>query len=382
MKKVNNISNVSISTCALMLTILFLLLPFGCMTQNTMDPLTKEERAWLSEHDGKIRLAHDPDARPVDYLDKEGNFKGLAADYVRRIEKRLDFKFDILEIKTWKEVLSKAKRKEVDVLCAFTKNRERQQWLLFTEPYLIIKTVILTRDDFKGNLSLDTIHDKKVTFTRGWVVDDYLKKNYSHLNVLPAVDADAAMNNLITEKADAWVTALTVASIKIEDQRVTNIRVAGETDLSFKLAIASRKDQPILNSILKKGLALISEDERSDIFNNWIHIRQESIVQSREFWIIVFVITGVAVFPVIIVFIWNKALKRKVDEKTAALEIELSERKQVQEALRNSEERYRSLIETQTDLVCRFSSDGTFLFVNEVYAEFFNKSQKELLGSR
>ena len=49
--------------------------------------------------------------------------------------------------------------------------------------------------------------------------------------------------------------------------------------------------------------------------------------------------------------------------------------------LKNSEENYRSLIETQTDLVCRFNPDGTIFFVNEVFSKFFNKPIKELVGS-
>jgi PAS domain S-box-containing protein len=47
-----------------------------------------------------------------------------------------------------------------------------------------------------------------------------------------------------------------------------------------------------------------------------------------------------------------------------------------------TEERYRSLIENQTDLVCRITPDGTFAFVNDMYCQFFNKSKKELTGSK
>jgi PAS domain S-box-containing protein len=62
--------------------------------------------------------------------------------------------------------------------------------------------------------------------------------------------------------------------------------------------------------------------------------------------------------------------------------INILKRKKSEKELQKNEERYRSLIETQTDLVCRVSSDGTFLFVNEVYAKFFNKPKEELVGSK
>ncbi len=49
--------------------------------------------------------------------------------------------------------------------------------------------------------------------------------------------------------------------------------------------------------------------------------------------------------------------------------------------LEESQERYRSLMESQTDLVCRLTPDGRFVYVNAVYCQFFNKSKEELIGS-
>jgi PAS domain S-box-containing protein len=353
----------------------------GCMKEMPVDPLTPEERAWLSEHDGKIRLGHDPNAKPIDYIDENGKFQGLAADYVRLLEKRLNFGFDIVRIKTWDEVLSKAKNKEVDVLSTFTKTEEREHWMLFTEPYIVIPTVILTRDDFKGNLTLDTMKDMKVTFTKGWVIDDYLRQKYSHLNMQPAIDSDTALNNLITNNADAWVTALTVASVKIEENRVSNIRIVGKTDLSFNLAMASRKDWPILQNILKKGLSLISEEERSDIFSKWIHINQESILESRKFWISVFIIIGIALLPVIIIYYWNKTLKRKIEQKTDALENELKERMQAEEALRESNARHKVMISNISDVIAIMDTDGIITYKSSNIEKQFGWHPEDLIGT-
>lgn len=59
---------------------------------------------------------------------------------------------------------------------------------------------------------------------------------------------------------------------------------------------------------------------------------------------------------------------------------DISARKRMEESLRQSEERYRAVVEDQTELICRFLSDGTLTFVNNAYCRYFNASSEELVG--
>jgi len=51
-------------------------------------------------------------------------------------------------------------------------------------------------------------------------------------------------------------------------------------------------------------------------------------------------------------------------------------------SLRQSEERYRAIVEDQTEMICRSLPDTTLTFVNESYARYFGKAPAELLGCR
>ncbi len=48
---------------------------------------------------------------------------------------------------------------------------------------------------------------------------------------------------------------------------------------------------------------------------------------------------------------------------------------------RESECRYRGVVEDQTDLICRFTPDGTLVFVNQAYCRFQGKTRQQLLGT-
>jgi PAS domain S-box-containing protein len=60
---------------------------------------------------------------------------------------------------------------------------------------------------------------------------------------------------------------------------------------------------------------------------------------------------------------------------------DITERRRAEEAIRASEERYRSVVEAQTDLVCRYLPDTTLTFVNGAYCRWFGKSPDELIGT-
>jgi two-component system sensor kinase FixL len=62
--------------------------------------------------------------------------------------------------------------------------------------------------------------------------------------------------------------------------------------------------------------------------------------------------------------------------------IDHTERKQTQEALQRSEELYREVVESQTDLVCRYRADTSLTFVNTACCKYFAQESAELLGKK
>lgn len=80
-------------------------------------------------------------------------------------------------------------------------------------------------------------------------------------------------------------------------------------------------------------------------------------------------------------------LEVRVRERTAelagineALRGEIQERQRVERALRTSEERYRGIVEDQTELIFRIDPDLRLTFVNGAFCRFFGQREHALLG--
>jgi PAS domain S-box-containing protein len=66
----------------------------------------------------------------------------------------------------------------------------------------------------------------------------------------------------------------------------------------------------------------------------------------------------------------------------AGLLVERARRSKAAHGLSESEERYRNVVQTQTELICRYLPDTTITFVNDAYCRYFNKNKEELIGTK
>ncbi|MBN2523835.1 MAG: PAS domain S-box protein [Bacteroidales bacterium] len=60
---------------------------------------------------------------------------------------------------------------------------------------------------------------------------------------------------------------------------------------------------------------------------------------------------------------------------------DITDRKMTELKLRESETRYRALIEEQVDLVSRYLPDTTLTFVNDAYCKFYGQKREDLIGN-
>ena len=343
--------------------------------------LTDSEKAWLKAHP-IIKLAPDPEFKPIEFFDEKDVYSGMAADYAQLLEQKLGIKFKIIQCANWDDVIKRIKSREVDVLNAVVKTPQRETYLRFPPPYLKIPSVIIVRKSVNNHLTLDMLKGMKIVMISGYGYVDLIRNKYPELNIELVPELKTALRKVSFGMADAFVGDLATTSFYIESEGITNLKLAGETDPPNISGFAVRSDWPKLSDILEKGMAMVTKSEKSDIYKKWINLTIEPGITMQEFKRYALILASIIVCILAAFLIWNRQLKHVVNLRTEDLRKEIEEHQRTERYLEESKSRYRSLLEAQTELFCRFKADGEFTFVNHVYCDFFNKSENELIGKK
>jgi diguanylate cyclase (GGDEF)-like protein/PAS domain S-box-containing protein len=335
--------------------------------------LSQEEKNWLQTHP-VIRLAIDKDFAPYEWIDSAGNYVGLTADYIHKVEQRLGIKFAIEKDKPWAETLAMAKRGEVDVVSDANQTPEREQYLNFTDPHVSIPVVIINEEaaGFIGNLQ--HLNGKRVAVEQSYFMQERLSNDYPEIQIVAAKNTEDALAMVNSGAVDAYVGDAASVNYIIKKTGMINLRFSGDTGYKSEHRMAATKKYPILISLLTKALNSISSSERQEIETHWMNLQIKHDVTAKT----LIKYGGAAVFVLFLIVVRNMSLRR-----------EIKQRKQMAVALQKSEHRYRQLFDSLVsgfalhEIICDNSGkpvDYRFLEVNSAFLNMTGLKAENVIG--
>jgi PAS domain S-box-containing protein/putative nucleotidyltransferase with HDIG domain len=124
-----------------------------------------------------------------------------------------------------------------------------------------------------------------------------------------------------------------------------------------------------LISAIDQNLRILKEDEHSVYYQSlskWI-----SPLNDNNFNIILRWLSTFAISIALALLISALLLKYQISHKTKELQNEIETRKTVEIALRENKNRYRAIVEDQTEMIIRWKPDSTITFTNKAYSSHY-----------
>ncbi|MGE5389675.1 MAG: response regulator [Deltaproteobacteria bacterium] len=285
---------------------------------------TPEERAFIKEHP-VIRLGVDPQFVPYEFIDSDGQYKGIAADYMKIVSQRTGIRMEVVPDLTWAEAYERGVEKKVDALPCIAKTRERERYYIFSEPYYSFQRVIIVKTSNDRVKGIEDLYNKRVALKDQSSHHSYLKQ-FPQIQISTYPTEEAALKAVADDRETCFVGNYANSSYIIKTNGYTNLRVIPiNTEDKQSLYFACRNDWPLLQSIINKGLASITAEEKLAIDNKWIGIEETG---NYEAILRIAGIVGAIILGIFFVSLyWIFKLRKEVEQ-----------RRRIEEALKSAKE--------------------------------------------
>jgi len=235
--------------------------------------LTAEERAWILANP-VLKVAATGDWPPFESRAPTGAYAGITADFMRKVAERTGLKLDVV-FGPWGEHLDMLRRGELDVAPGLYQTRDREEFMLFTRPFVEIYDTIFSRADRSDIASMIDLAGKTVALEKDYAVHEMIKDGYPDIKIMPVVNALEALKAVTTGQADAYIGNQVVANYLIDENLLPNLKMVGYFALEPNfLTMGVPKGRSILRGILQKGLDSITTRERKRIIGSHVTLGQ------------------------------------------------------------------------------------------------------------
>ncbi len=233
--------------------------------------LTDEEQLWIEQHP-VVRVAPDPHFHPVEFVDENGIYRGITADYLHLIGRRSGLNFKAVVTKDFSDSVTRVQNGEAEMLSRHIRNEKSAEEYLFSKMILGYPTVLLVRRSEPSSTTIKTMAGRKTAVPESFPEAYFLNKNYPDIIQVTVPDIATGMRMVSSGELTGVTAYLPVASSVMEREGIYNLRIAGDIGLDTRDGFAVRRDLPLLQSILDKGLRSITPQERMMIHRRWISL--------------------------------------------------------------------------------------------------------------
>jgi signal transduction histidine kinase/DNA-binding NarL/FixJ family response regulator len=251
-------------------TLLLAIMPATVFAQEDLLDLTEAEKEFIRRHP-VIRVGIDAAFAPFEFLDGQGNYAGIAPDYLALIGARTGLRFEPARDVPYGEAQKKVRAHELDLLPSLGWTAEREKTFLLSQPYYEYKLALVTREG-RSIEGADDIRGRRLAVQKDTSNAEFA---LSSLGAVPSFHGSE--NDALLAVADGRETAmlgyLPTVLYAIRDLGLSNLDyITLDADDNGVFHMGVRNDWPELRGILDKAFAAITPIEKAEIQSHWVRV--------------------------------------------------------------------------------------------------------------
>ncbi|UNK48148.1 transporter substrate-binding domain-containing protein [Lysobacter sp. S4-A87] len=337
------------------------------MLPSTTEPaavLTGRERRVL-EGLPVLRLGYETNRPLYSFVNVDGEFDGMAANYVKAVQKGLGLRLELVPAKDWTDLQRMVHAGEIDMVAAAMADDFRGDDLVFSRPYERFPEVLVARVHGPTVAGPEDLRGRRVAARGEAGLMARLKIVLDQSTLVPVGSNEEGLAMVADGQADAFVGTFPAIDALIRDRYAARLQMVGPTGLDHELSFGVRRSHADMLPLVNNALAGISDQEKQAIRTRWLSNEYSFGVPWG--WVFGIILAGCIIVGLMSVA--HLSMRRQVRARTAA-ERKLADQLQFQERLLNNIHYPVFVKDTQ----------GRYLAVNLAYTLRYGVEESDLVG--
>ncbi|MEX6667047.1 transporter substrate-binding domain-containing protein [Pseudomonas sp. W2-17] len=332
------------------------------------DPLSREQRDWLTQR-GQLRVGLVLQT-PYAQLDRRAQqLSGANVDLINLMAKTLQVEL------LWRSYADQAELEkaladgQIDFAPGLTQTPGGLRLWLYSDPYMRVPQLIVGERDGAGAVDLEKLDGQvRVAVRMPSATADYLRSNYTHLNLQGVPLERQALQLLLSQQARYAVIDEAQLSRLSREAEFAGLAVVGDIGFPQLLRVASRRDTPQLAEIISQALSAIPARDLEQLHAQWLQPKYPQISESPGLWKNIALLLLVLLLASAAIVYWQRKQQQQLEKQLLAARDDIARRLAGEEALR----------------LAQFSIDQStvgILWVNwDSHVRYANQAAETMLG--
>ena len=300
---------------------------------------------------------------PYAYVNAWGEAAGFEVELLRLVGREAKLRFDFRAVREWEsEPLSVPDA--IDILAGVLVEDDRPRVAALSAPYLSQPYAMFVREAAEGVDGLDEMVGKRLAVIDRPPMHHYIETLDLRLLVTYERNAAEALEALSREEYDAVVLPRLQGQALAAQRGIAGIEARGGPLFYLDFALAVDQDNTELLAALNPALAGIRQTGAYDrVYEKWFEQTQPVATliipmdKAKQ-------AAGAMAALLLILALWLLILRRKVRLNTRALEQQLAELRRTDAALRENENRMRTIVQSMPVMLVAFDNEGRIVAWN------------------
>lgn len=244
-----------------------------------------------------LNMCIDPNWMPFEKIEDDQHI-GMTAEYIKLFQKEIPIPIKLIKTKDWLETVEFSKQRKCDFVSIMRPSKERKEYFNFTNPLMNMPMVIATQHDKPFINDIPSVISEKLGIVEGFVFAEYLTATYPTIKMIKVKGTKEGLAKVKNGEIYGFIGELPSIGYSINEHFIGDLKIAGKADKTLDFTMATRIDEPLLNSIFNKLIADIPTQKNKDILNRWLSIKYEEQVNYTN--VIILALFLLAVIAVIL----------------------------------------------------------------------------------